>query len=48
MDTHAVSLFKAPVTNKYPWETMTVGQVFGRIVGPQAKDATKHLRSIAW
>ena len=46
MDTHAVSLFKAPVTNKYPWETMTVGQVFGRIVGPRAKDATKHLRSI--
>ena len=46
MDTAVVSLFKAPVTNKYPHENMTVAQVFGYIVGTRAKNATIQLRSI--
>lgn len=46
MDTQEISLFKAPVNNKYPYENMSLAQVFCYIVGVRAKNATMQLRRI--
>lgn len=40
------SFFKAPITNKYPYKSITVLDAFNYIKGPYAMEQTQHLRSI--
>ena len=46
MDIHEVSFFKAPVTNKYPYQPLSLANVWAYIIGTKAEERTKKLRAI--
>lgn len=40
------SFFKAPITNKYPFKSVTISDIYNYIAGPYAKAQTEELRSM--